>query len=40
MYLSESLLAILVWAALVGSALAPVILLLLYQRDLKDKNLW
>ncbi|MDF2179434.1 hypothetical protein P2G88_14360 [Aliiglaciecola sp. CAU 1673] len=40
MYLSESLLALLVWIALIGTALAPLVLLLFYALDLKDKSLW
>lgn len=40
MYLSETLLTVLVLAACAGAALAPIILLLLYKRDLKDKSLW
>lgn len=40
MYLSESLLTLLVMTACLGTALAPIILLLLYKRDLKDKSLW
>ncbi|AWL12758.1 hypothetical protein HMF8227_02305 [Saliniradius amylolyticus] len=40
MYLSEFYLTLLVTIALVGTVLAPIILLLLYKRDLKDKSLW
>jgi hypothetical protein len=40
MYLSESLLTFLVLVACAGTAFAPVILLLLYKRDIKDKSLW